>query len=186
MSEPTSDRDLFARFVAGDEQGLAMLAERYEMPMIGLARGLLGGREELARDAVQDTWLRVIRAAHTYNAQASVKTWLYRILINRCHDLRSSPKNAPAREPADVAGPERRPPSEERDPALSRALESLPEDRRTILVLCYHRGMTHEHAASVLGIPLGTLKSRLNAALNELRSNLASDQSRNRHAHQHS
>jgi RNA polymerase sigma-70 factor (ECF subfamily) len=172
--EAPHDRELLTRFLRGEEEALGVLASRYEPGLLGLARGLLFGRGDLAADAVQDTWLRVIRSARTYSGEASVKTWLYRILINRCHDLRGQAASA-ARATAQfgetrtgVGAPAVRP--AERDPALQRAVDGLPEDRRTIILLCYHRGLTHELAAGVLGIPIGTLKSRLNAALKELRS----------------
>lgn len=196
-SEP-HDRELLARFTHGDDAALGMLAGRYEAGMLGLARSLLQGRADLAADAVQDTWLRVIRSARTYSGEASVKTWLYRILVNRCHDLRlQAARHAlqkrgsggahPISHPmtrddgAFIAHGDRvesasaEPGPEERDPSLQRALDALPEERRAILVLCYHRGLTHEVAAGVLGIPVGTLKSRLNAALIELRAALATN-----------
>lgn len=174
MTIEIDDRELLTRFLRGDDDALAALASRYEPAMLGLARSFLRGRADLAADAVQDAWLRAIRSAKTYSGEAGVKTWLYRILINRCHDLRESEArhNTLAENKAhnDPQTPPDSPVLAESDPALQRALESLPEERRTILLLCYHRGMTHEHAAAVLGIPLGTLKSRLHAALKELRT----------------
>jgi RNA polymerase sigma-70 factor (ECF subfamily) len=59
--------------------------------------------------------------------------------------------------------------------ALRAALEAMPEHRRVTLLLCYHDGMRHELAAEILGVPLGTLKSRLHAGLKELRTRLKSD-----------
>ncbi len=192
MTTETDDRELLSRFLRGDDDALAALASRHEPAMLGLARGLLNHHADLAADAVQDTWLRVIRSGKTYSGEASIKTWLYRILINRCHDLREATARQNTRD--ERAASTRTPTVRERvgpsqlgplvphdpDPALQRALESLPEERRTILLLCYHRGMTHEHAASVLGIPLGTLKSRLHAALKELRTILAPTDSHER------
>lgn len=174
-TQAPDDRELLARFVKGDEAALGSLASRYEPALLGLARGLLFGKADLAADAVQDTWLRVIRSAGTYSGEAAVKTWIYRILINRCHDLRAKATTA-AKATAAIAESragsrpiDQRTPAEH-DPALQHAIDSLPEDRRTIILLCYHRGLTHELAAGALGIPIGTLKSRLNAALKELRT----------------
>lgn len=169
------DRDLLSRFLKGEDTALGLLAQRYEPAMLGFARGMLAGRADLAADAVQDTWLRVVRSARTYSGEASVKTWLYRILINRCHDLRAKTARAHAAATAESRGDAsaRDQPTRDRDPALERAIDDLPDDRRTIILLCYHRGMTHEVAAGALGIPVGTLKSRLSAALKELRTTLA-------------
>jgi RNA polymerase sigma-70 factor, ECF subfamily len=132
---------------------------------------------------VQDTWLRVIRSARTFDGRSSVKTWLYRILINRCKDLRAARRplqpDSRGREPNALdptIGPAE--PFADDSQALRAAVESLREDRRTIVLLCYHAGVTHEHAAEILGLPLGTLKSRLHAALTQLRAALAPEPSR--------
>lgn len=125
---------------------------------------------------MQDAWVRVIRSAKHFGFRSSVRTWLYRIVINRCHDLRASGRLASPRDgrapepaaPASGAGPVD-------DAVLRRAVDGLPGDRRLIVVLCYHRGLSHAQAADVLGIPAGTLKSRLSAALAELRAALASE-----------
>lgn len=160
---------------------LAELARRYEGPLLGLTRGILGGREDLARDAVQETWIKVIKHARGFEGRSSVKTWLYRVAINRARDLaasrlaRPAPSNLTgtledATAPGDAAG----------DPddvaALHRAMAKLAEAPRLILLLCYHRGLTLAQAADVLDIPLGTLKSRLHTALNELRAALAKEE----------
>jgi len=63
----------------------------------------------------------------------------------------------------------------ERNQTLRDAVERLAEPKREVVLLCYHEGMTHELAATVLEIPLGTLKSRLHAALKELREHLCDE-----------
>jgi RNA polymerase sigma-70 factor (ECF subfamily) len=171
-----TDEQVLGAFARGDDLALAELARRYEGPLLGLARGLLNGREDAARDAVQDTWVRVIKSAKHFAGRSSVKTWLYRILINRSHDLRADLARMNGHAPnvaesvhegagsAAMAG--------ERSDALRLAVESLPEDRRLILLLSYHEGLTHDAAAKVLDIPVGTLKSRLHGALEELRARM--------------
>ena len=62
--------------------------------------------------------------------------------------------------------------------AVADAVESLPESMRVVLILCYHRGLTHAQSAEILGIPLGTLKTRLHAALTSLRETLAVENAR--------
>lgn len=177
-----SDEALLARFAKGDAAALEALARRLERPMLGLALGLVNGRRELAMDAVQETWVRVIQRAASFRGDASASTWIYRILINRCHTVReradrdtskrsarniplekatSAPQHSTAPEPDDVA-------------ALRSAVERLAEPKREVLLLCYHAGLSHPQAADILAIPLGTLKSRLNAALTELRTLLQS------------
>lgn len=172
------DEELLAAFARGDRAALGELASRHEPALLGLCLGLLGSRS-LACDAVQETWVRVIRFAPRFRGRSSVKTWLYRIAINRCRELlaeRRRPVRAAAPlgddEPAgaeDAHGADLR----ERDEELRRAVMALDERRRVIVLLCYQNGMTHELAAEILGLPLGTLKSRLHGALGELRRRLA-------------
>jgi len=185
--ERATDEELLASFRTGDRDAFGLLASRHEAALLGLAKGLLGGSRPLATEAVQDAWVRVIRHAHTYDGRASVRTWLYRIVINRCRDVNARERRAAAlarafalkRRPLGDAEPSRGPHSAAADAALSDdmaallpALATLPEDRREVVVLVYGRGMTHEAAADVLAIPLGTLKSRLHAALRHLREQM--------------
>lgn len=165
----------------GDGRALEQLAARYELALLGLARALVGGRDDIACDAVQDAWIRVMRSGRHFQGSSSVKTWLYRIAINRCSDLRKKllaqsnghaaavDSAAPASVPAGQGTAQPRHDGE----ALRAALASLDGERRLMLILCYHAGMTHPQAAEILGLPLGTLKSRLHAALEDLRVRLA-------------
>lgn len=173
MTEHRTDETLLAGFTRGDRAALAALAERHERSMLGLAKGLLGGRRDLAMDAVQETWVRVIRFAGGFQGRSSVKTWLYAILVNQCRGMRGARRDAGAPPETAAAGPER--PGDER---LHAALDGLGEAAREVVLMCYHAGMTHETAAEVLGIPLGTVKSRLHGALRELRAGLATETTR--------
>ncbi len=180
MKPDASDEELLKRFVTGDRSALGVLARRYERPLLGLASGLLGGPEPLARDAVQETWLRVIRFGGGFNGRAGFKTWLYRIAVNQCRSMMSA-RAAGSKivereriddEPRAADRPESTAERVEQGDALRGAVESLSSDQRLIVLLCYHEGMTHTEAAAILEIPVGTLKSRLHAALNELRGRL--------------
>lgn len=179
-----SDEELLDAFRHGERQAFGVLASRHEAALLGLARGLLGGSSALASEAVQDAWVRVIRHAQTYDGRASVRTWLYRIVINRCRDVNARERRATAiarafairRVPrvGSGVGPDgaSSPASSEELAAILPALATLPEDRREVVVLVYGRGFTHEAAADVLAIPLGTVKSRLHAALRHLRQEM--------------
>lgn len=172
MTDEPTDEQLVSAFAKGDSLALGTLARRYESPLYGLARGLLSGKDDLARDAVQEVWVRVIRYAKHFEGRSSVRTWLYRIVVNNCHDLR----DANAKESRAILNGSIRSDGHERPPSLApnedlaRLLEGMPESVRLILLLCHHRGLTHEQAADVLGIPVGTLKSRLHAAMTQLRA----------------
>ncbi|MHC4102702.1 MAG: RNA polymerase sigma factor, partial [Planctomycetota bacterium] len=87
MDANPSDEQLLSAYIGGDRAALGELAYRYESSLLGLAGGLLGGSSSMACDAVQETWMRVIRYGHSCNGSSSLKTWLYRIAINRCRDL---------------------------------------------------------------------------------------------------
>ncbi len=176
-----SDEMLLMELVKKRGQALEELARRYERPLLGLACGMLGGREDLARDMVQESWIRVIRFASSFNGRCRVKTWLYQIVINQCRSLRGA-RAADSEESTgsliDVAhassqrGAVEEAIGNETKSSLRRAVASLAEEKREVILLCYHEGLTHEEVAEVLGIPLGTVKSRLNSALNALRKTL--------------
>jgi RNA polymerase sigma-70 factor, ECF subfamily len=175
-SNDQTDERLLEDFAKGNHAALGELAHRYEPLMLGLACGMLGRDQSLACDAVQDAWVRVIRHAGSFRGESTVKTWLYRITLNCCKDLLGSARRRgaalggslnTAAEP--LAG---RSDSDERRARLNDALMTLPLDTRSLLLLCYQQGMTHANAAEVLRIPVGTLKSRLHAALAELRQRL--------------
>ena len=142
--------------------------------MLGLARGLLGGRLDLAMDAVQETWVRVIRFAGGFQGRSSVKTWLYSILVNQCRAMRGAQREVGTLPETLAAGGEERPGDEK----LHAALEGLGEAGREVVLMCYHAGLTHEVVAEVLGVPLGTVKSRLHGALRDLRAGLATEGAR--------
>lgn len=168
------DLALLRAFSKGDTKALSTLADRYEASLYGLALAILRHRESLAHDAVQETWLRVIRHAGTFAGKSSVKTWLYRITINRCNDLRKRELREDTNTRDVSESPSKPTATNGLQDAVRVATDKLPDDSRLLLLLCYHRGLTHEEAAKVLDIPLGTLKSRLNASLSKLRETLAS------------
>lgn len=174
MTEPKPDDILLAAFVRGSRDALATLAERHERSMLGLACGLLGGRRDLAQDAVQETWVRVIRFAAGFEGRSGVKTWIYTILVNQCRTMRA------ARTSADAAVGEvaTEGVGSLEDERLRAALDGLGEGPREVVLMCYHHGLTHETAAAVLGVPLGTVKSRLHAALRDLRAALSPEGAR--------
>jgi RNA polymerase sigma-70 factor (ECF subfamily) len=173
-----TDEQLLAAFARGEGSALAELAGRHERGLLGLAAGLLGGRKDLACDAVQEGWVRVIRFAEKFDGRSSFKTWVYRIVINQCRNiLASRPREVLiGTEPEtreEASGPERPAEKAETNHALRTAVENLPEDKRMVVLLCYHEGMTHEQAAEILDVPLGTIKSRLHGALEQLRERLS-------------
>ncbi|MBY0111972.1 MAG: RNA polymerase sigma factor [Phycisphaerales bacterium] len=174
MADTTQDIELVRRIGRRDIRALESLANRYEPLLLGLARGLLSQDESTARDVVQDCWIRVIRSAAGFRGECEVRTWLYRIVINRCHDLRAKRAIEIRSEPEYQAEPV----DSEAMADLRRAVDSLAHDHRLLVLLCYHSGLTHPQVADVLGVPEGTVKSRLHAALEVLRTRLTEDPAR--------
>ncbi|MCC6909172.1 MAG: RNA polymerase sigma factor [Phycisphaerales bacterium] len=179
-TQDQTDEQLLGDFAEGNHAALGDLAHRYESMMLGLACGLLGQDRSLACDAVQDAWVRVIRHGSEFRRESTVKTWLYRITINCCKDVQQKCRRygrplALAHESTLPGADPNRAEDADRRHRLNEALMALPANTRTLLLLCYQQGLTHTFAADVLGIPVGTLKSRLNAALHELRQRLQSE-----------
>jgi RNA polymerase sigma-70 factor, ECF subfamily len=146
--------------------------EPYERGLRALAYGLLHDRD-LMDDALQETYLKAFRALRSFRGDARVASWLYRIAYNTCLDqLRRAERRRHL--PLDGMG-ER--PDAGPDPAevatrrhdLAAAMTSLPPDMRAAVLLVDAEGMDYEEAAEVLGIPRGTVASRLNRARAQLR-----------------
>ena len=176
------DEQILRRIAGGEHEALGELAERYEADLLGLARGLLGGSRSQAEDAVQDAWIRVLRGASGFQGRSSVKTWLFRIVINRCRDSQRSARRARVRETEsfrlvnESANEPSNPAQDQtdRDRRLHIALHALPAVQREAVLLCHHRGVSQSEAALVLDIPEGTLKGRVRSGLAELRKRLGS------------
>jgi RNA polymerase sigma-70 factor (ECF subfamily) len=173
-----SDEALLKDFLRGRRAALGELAGRYERRLLGLAWAMLDRNETLARDAVQEVWLRVIRFGAKFDGRSSFKTWLYRIAINQCRSLAATAEagrddSACDHRAASTDSPQQTVEAAERDEVLHAAVSALGPEKSETLLLCYHEGMTHAEAAELLSIPVGTLKSRLHAALEELRGRLS-------------
>ena len=151
-----------ARCAAGDRTALRVIYDAEAPRMVGVARRMLR-RQDLAEEAVQDAFLRVWRAAGTFDPQkGAARSWLYAILRNCAisilrdesrfeSDPEAGEDAAPATESALTRLPE--------TSALRRCLEQLDPQRRSVVVLAYVHGLSHGELAGRLNIPLGTVKS---------------------------
>jgi RNA polymerase sigma-70 factor (ECF subfamily) len=170
MTEQPSDADLLARHAAGDPDAFGTLVRRHRDRLWAVALRTLGDREEAA-DALQDALVSAYRAAHTFEGRSQVTTWLHRIVVNACLDrarraatrragsLDAHPQQLDAAlgsaEPAD--SPVVR---DELRREVVQALATLPADQRAALVLVDMQGRPVAEAAAILGVPVGTVKSR--------------------------
>jgi RNA polymerase sigma factor (sigma-70 family) len=170
-----TDEELLGAFARGDRHALGTLAERYEVPLLSLATAILSSQQE-ATDAIQETWLRVVRYAGSFNGASSAKTWLYRIAINQCRTLlsvreRVLPEGA-GPDPPRADDPVGKAIEKDESERLRRAVEALPQPLRETVLLCYTHGLTHAEAAEAMGVPIGTVKSRTHGALEQLRARM--------------
>ena len=180
----SSDEELVARSAGGDIESFNQLVVRWERPIYALAYRVIG-REEEARDLVQEAFLRAYRSLGGFRGDAKFSSWLYRITLNLCRDWIRRQKRAPfveAPEGVDVielAG-EHGPVESVEDlvarrdlgAAVNRAMAVLSEDQRKAIVLKEYQGLTFQEIADLLDCPLSTVKTRLYQGLVVLRREL--------------
>jgi RNA polymerase sigma factor (sigma-70 family) len=171
-----SDEALVALVARGDEHALAELYDRVGRIAYGLALRVLRD-ERLAEDAVQEAFLQVWRSAATYRAErAKASTWVLTLVHRRAVDLVRREERRQAEPLTDesvlVPAPEQTEEAAwlrfERE-RVQAALAELPDVQREALELAYYGGFSQSELADRLGVPLGTIKSRMFAGLSRLR-----------------
>lgn len=167
----------------GDAQAKELLAVRYRTPAFRLAMQLLG-RPEDAKDVAQDAMMRFFGSLDRFQADRPVLPWLFRIVHNRVRDLQrkrlrrridslDSYLEDTGREPVSIRpGPETRTQQRQLQRRIWQALGLLSPKHREILILRDYQDLAYAEIASVLGIPKGTVMSRLHAARRSLRQAL--------------
>ena len=182
---PLTDEELVARSRTGDTESFNQLVRRWERPIFALAYRTLG-REEDARDVTQETFLRAFRALPGFKGDAKFSSWLYRIALNLCRDWMRRDRRAPmvevpegveihelSAEKPDVASVEDLAARAELSGAVAAAMELLPADQRTAILLKEYHGLTFQEIADLMNCPLSTAKTRLYQGLTLLRRHLA-------------
>jgi RNA polymerase sigma-70 factor (ECF subfamily) len=180
-----TDEELVALAQAGDLDCFNQLVARWERPIYALAYRTLG-REEDARDVVQEAFLRAFRGLRGFRGQAKFSSWLYRITLNLCRDWVRRERRAPVVQLPEGVDPiemadERAAPSEsvedlvarkQMSEAVGRAMAELPEEQRVAILLKEFHGLTFQEIADQLDCPLSTVKTRLYQGLSVLRRRL--------------
>jgi RNA polymerase sigma-70 factor (ECF subfamily) len=179
-----SDEELLTAFRQGRRELFGMLVRRYERELYGYLRRYLGD-DHLADDVFQNTFLQVYVKADQYEPGRPVRPWLYTIATNQAVDALRRHGRHPAvsldqtvRETGEgevrsllellesgAAGPLDQVQGEERRVLVRAAVDQLPDFLRQVVILAYYQGMKYRDIADVLEIPVGTVKSRLHAAL---------------------
>ncbi len=177
---------LVRRCAAGDERASADLVAEHQRTVVQLATNLLGDREE-ALDLSQEVFLRVFRTIHRFRGQSSLRTWIYRIVVNQARNRhrfwRRRHRDAQVSLDQHVAThgdvlrgleptPDRVLAQKELAERLQQALARLPFEQRTAIVLREVDGLSYEEIAYSLDLAIGTVKSRLTRARRALRADL--------------
>jgi RNA polymerase sigma-70 factor (ECF subfamily) len=192
---PDPDAELLARLRAGDEQAFVVLVQRYRASMLQLAAGYVPS-QAVAEEVVQDTWLGVLRGLDSFEERASVRTWLFRILVNRARTTGARERRTVAIgafEPAvdqarfNATGQWADPPErwlEEVDDRLTaekmagcvrQAVASLPARQREVVTLRDIEGMSSEEVCGVLEITEINQRVLLHRGRSRLRQALESE-----------
>ncbi len=176
---PESDRDLVQRHRYGDAEAFDEIYQRHAEMIYNLAYRL-SGDEDQASDLAQEVFFRAFRHLERFRGRSSLKTWLYRVGLNHCRSRLARRRwfFVPVAEGDPTEGlqlvdrrrdPEARAMAGERDQILHRALAKLPLPFREVVVLCDLEGLTYEEIAEVLGVRIGTVRSRIARARGKLR-----------------
>jgi RNA polymerase sigma-70 factor, ECF subfamily len=179
-----TDEELVARSRGGDHESFNQLILRWERPIYALAYRVIG-REEEARDVSQEAFLRAFRALPGFKGQAKFSSWLYRITLNLCRDwirrhrrapVSQMPEDTDPMELAAAVGPvetiEDLAARRELTLVVEKAMELLPDEQRTAIILKEYHGLTFQEIADLQGCPLSTVKTRLYQGLTVLRRQL--------------
>lgn len=170
----TEDRALVSRFrEAREETAFRVLYRRHAPALFRFATRLAGNRED-GEDLLQETWIRAAARLGEFRWESSLPTWLCGIALNCWREIaRSRARRAggPSGYPPGVPllPPPAPPEGAESSLDLERAIETLPDGYREVLVLHDLHGYTHEEIAEVLGVAAGTSKSQLSRARRALR-----------------
>jgi RNA polymerase sigma-70 factor (ECF subfamily) len=172
---PLNDAALVARVLLEDDHhAFAELVRNHQSPVRGLLRQLTRSDLALADDLAQETFLRAYKNIRSFRGEAKFSTWLYRIAYNCFREE--------ARKRKELVGIDESQLEAEQDPQtvdpalkhdLMQALQLLPLHERSAILLCCQNGLSHDEAARVLDIPLGTVKTNVLRGREKLKKMLA-------------
>jgi RNA polymerase sigma-70 factor (ECF subfamily) len=168
------ENDLVEKAKLGDRNAFGELV-RLHFPGVVRVVYRLCGDTRLAEDMAQEAFLRAWTNLTSFHAQSSLRNWIYRIAVNATLDVLRRKSEEPLEDDevqllSDQAeSPETAMIEKERAAQVQKALQSLPDASRSVLVLREYGGLSYQEIASVLDVPVGTIMSRLNYARNRLR-----------------
>ena len=177
-----SDEDLMEQFQAGTVEAFNILVDRYSERLMHYLFGFLGDTKR-CEDLLQETFLRVYRNRHSYQRIAKFSTWLYTIAGNlarseyrkrkrrRMYSIQSVNRDNEEYElaiPDESFSPDRHTESTLQDKYIQEALDQIPPDFREVVVLRDIQQLAYDEIAEITGLPMGTVKSRINRGRTKL------------------
>lgn len=193
-----TDPELLDRLRAGDEQAFSLIVHRYQEPMVRFARSLCPS-QAIAEEAVQDTWMAVVRGIDRFEGRSTFKTWLFHVLANRARSAGVGEQRHVPREPGravdlshfDAQGAWAQPNEPWSDESVDRldaaqwvrplraALDDLPPRQRQVVLLRDVEGLSSAELCNILQISPGNLRLLLHRGRNGLREALQPMMGRN-------
>ncbi|GAC1501053.1 MAG: RNA polymerase sigma factor RpoE [Vulcanimicrobiaceae bacterium] len=171
-----SESDLVAASLGGDSAAFTILVERYDRAVYHLAYRTMHDADE-ARDIAQEAFFKAYRSLKTFKPGAKFSTWIFSIAYHACCDRLNRRKRYAASELPERAdstpGPAEIAISNDESQRLRTAISKLPEKYRTVITLYHLQGKQYDEIATVLGVPMGTVKTHLFRAKEHLRQLLA-------------
>jgi len=184
MAQGISDESLFGQYCAGATELLEVLINRYRQELYAFLARFLGD-QTLAQDVFQETFLQVHLSKHTFQQGRAFRPWLFAVAANKARDamrVRSRQRTvsldaSPSAEKSEHAGrfveliasdelaPAAKLSQAESAEAVRRVIAQVPDHLREVLLLAYFQQLPYKEIAEIVGIPLGTVKSRLHSAL---------------------
>ncbi|MCB1907921.1 MAG: RNA polymerase sigma factor RpoE [Rhodocyclaceae bacterium] len=176
MSDREIDQRLVERVQRGDKQAFGLLVAKYQRKLMRLLSRLIRDAAEV-EDVAQETFVKAYRALPSFRGDSAFYTWLYRIGINTAKNyLVSQGRRAPTstgfdseeaesfdegEQLRDINTPERMLLSKQIGETVESAMEALPDELRTAIVLRELEGLSYEEIAGIMGCPIGTVRSRI-------------------------
>lgn len=169
MSDPSDDRELVDRYLAGDAAAFTTLVERHQARVYSVCLRVIGNPEDAA-DATQEAFISALRKLGQFRGDSAFSTWMHRVAVNACYDLLRKRSRQPMLHlmtDQDVPERELGPPMPDhadevastRDAAAALAL--VPDEFRVALVLADVQDLPYDQISEILDVPVGTVKSRV-------------------------
>ncbi|ARP87340.1 RNA polymerase sigma factor RpoE [Bordetella genomosp. 9] len=176
MTERDIDAELVARVQRGDKKAFDLLVLKYQRKIMRLLSRMIRDPAEI-EDVAQEAFIKAYRALPQFRGESAFYTWLYRIAINTARNWLASSGRRPSAPNAvenedgetfnetdnlsDISTPESMVASREIAETVNAAIQDLPEELRTAIVLREIEGMSYEDIAQSMGCPIGTVRSRI-------------------------